>query len=95
MFVKEMMDRKMPRMADQEFPERSQGGCLAGQELLEQLLKEAGHYQFLSCTDMFFKKISVKKMSIALNGELGANRANTAGPVPSVGSSIYGWGSRR
>lgn len=36
MFVKEMMDRKMPRMADQEFPERSQGGYLAGQELLEQ-----------------------------------------------------------
>ena len=37
---------------------------------------------------MFFKKISVKKMSIALNSELGAN-----GPLPSVGSSIYGWGS--
>ena len=44
MLVKEMMDRKMPRVTDQEFPERSQGGCLAGWELLEQLLKEAGRY---------------------------------------------------
>lgn len=42
---------------------------------------------------MFFKKISMKKVSIELNSELGANRANTVGPVPSAGSSIYGQGS--
>ena len=37
MLVKEMKDRRMPKVSDPEFPERKgQGGCLAGRELLEQ-----------------------------------------------------------
>ena len=71
-----MKDRKMPRMADQEFPERSQGGCLAGRELLEQCFsKEQVFIISLLHSLLFFKKIGVKKMSTELNSELGANRA--------------------
>lgn len=58
-----MMDRKMPRMADQEFPERSQGGCLVGQELQEQCFLKKQVFISFSGTDMFLKKISMKSVS--------------------------------